>query len=195
LNDLIKSSTNHFSVEYGNNLPSLKGNFQRLEQVMINLIQNACQALPDASKGILISTTNDNEPSNIEIIIRDEGMGIPPSLPRPTPTDVDQDNVPIPVVLTGLTQTAHPTRPGHGDVGSSSLTVTIGGDNHPTSPVEVGTSSLVVAVSGDDRPISPAALLSTPPSGQPDPFRFQPLVITGMIAPGQFIPSELLRSK
>ena len=77
LANMIKTATHKFSIAYGKNLPLLKGNFQRLEQVIINLIQNSCQALPDASKGIFISTTNDNEPSNIVIIIRDEGIGIP----------------------------------------------------------------------------------------------------------------------
>jgi PAS domain S-box-containing protein len=76
--NMIKSSTNHFSIEYGNNLPALKGNFQRLEQVMINLIQNACQALPGSQKGIFVSTMLDKKESKIVIKVRDEGMGIPP---------------------------------------------------------------------------------------------------------------------
>ncbi len=74
----IKKSTNHFSIEYGSKLPLLEGNFQRLEQVMINLIHNACQALPDAQKGIFISITFDKHKSHIVIKVRDEGMGIPP---------------------------------------------------------------------------------------------------------------------
>jgi polar amino acid transport system substrate-binding protein len=78
LSNIIKKSTNHFSVEYGKNLPLLNGNFQRLEQVMINLIQNACQALPDPQKGISISVTLDNPKSQIVIKVRDEGMGIAP---------------------------------------------------------------------------------------------------------------------
>ena len=78
LSNMIKKSTNHFSIEYGNNLPMLKGNFQRLEQVMINLVQNACQALPDAQKGLFITIQFDREASNIVINVRDEGMGIPP---------------------------------------------------------------------------------------------------------------------
>jgi PAS domain S-box-containing protein len=77
LANMIKSSTNQFSIEYGNGLPSLKGNFQRLEQVMINLIQNACQALPGSQKGIFVSTTFDKNESKIVINVRDEGMGIP----------------------------------------------------------------------------------------------------------------------
>ena len=78
LANMIKSNTNHFSIKYGNNVPLLKGNFQRLEQVMINLIQNACQALPGSQKGIYVSTTFDKKGSEIVINIRDEGMGIPP---------------------------------------------------------------------------------------------------------------------
>jgi PAS domain S-box-containing protein len=78
LANMVKSSTNHFSIEYGNNLPALKGNFQRLEQVMINLIQNACQALPGSQKGIFVSTMLDKKESKIVIKVRDEGMGIPP---------------------------------------------------------------------------------------------------------------------
>jgi PAS domain S-box-containing protein len=77
LANMIKNATQKFSIEYGKNLPLLEGNFQRLEQVMINLIQNACQALSGTDKGIFISTTNDNEKSNVVITIRDEGMGIP----------------------------------------------------------------------------------------------------------------------
>jgi PAS domain S-box-containing protein len=78
LSNMIKKSTNHFSIEYGRDLPLLKGNFQRLEQIMINLVQNACQALPDAQKGIFITIQFDRKASNIVIHVRDEGMGIPP---------------------------------------------------------------------------------------------------------------------
>jgi polar amino acid transport system substrate-binding protein len=78
LTNMIKNTTHNFSIETGKDLPVLKGNFQRLEQVMINLIQNACQALPDSSKGISISTGYDQENSNIVVSIRDEGVGIAP---------------------------------------------------------------------------------------------------------------------
>jgi PAS domain S-box-containing protein len=77
LSNMIKNSTYHFSIKYGNKVPLLKGNFQRLEQVMINLIQNACQALPDSQKGIFISVAFDEQTSRIVIKVQDEGSGIP----------------------------------------------------------------------------------------------------------------------
>ena len=78
LSNMIKKSTNHFSIDYGKNLPLLSGNFQRLEQVMINLIQNACQALPDPQKGIFISAQSLKKQPAIVVKVRDEGTGIPP---------------------------------------------------------------------------------------------------------------------
>jgi PAS domain S-box-containing protein len=77
LSNTIMKSTNHFSVAYGKNLPLLKGNFQRFEQVMINLIQNACQALPDNRKGIIVSTSYDGKKRSIVVDVEDEGTGIP----------------------------------------------------------------------------------------------------------------------
>jgi len=78
VSNMIKKSTNHFDIDYGKNLPLLKGNFQRLEQVAINLIQNACQALASTDKGIFISTSFDKESSHIVIRVQDEGAGIAP---------------------------------------------------------------------------------------------------------------------
>jgi len=75
---MIKASTYHFSIECGKNLPALRGNFQRLEQVLINLIQNACQALPDKNKGIIVSTSFDEERDSIVVRVQDEGLGIEP---------------------------------------------------------------------------------------------------------------------
>jgi PAS domain S-box-containing protein len=77
LSNVIMKSTNHFSVEYGKNLPVLRGNFQRFEQVIINLVQNACQALPDDRKGIFASTSYDEKRRSIVIKVEDQGTGIP----------------------------------------------------------------------------------------------------------------------
>lgn len=77
LSNILMKATTHFSVEYGDSLPPIKGNFQRFEQVIINLIQNACQALPDARRGIFLSTSYDEKRQAIVVSVRDEGMGIP----------------------------------------------------------------------------------------------------------------------
>ncbi len=78
LSNMIAKSTSHFSVIYGEELPVLKGNSHRLEQVMINLIQNACQALPDVRRAISLSTAYDEKASCIVVKVQDEGVGIPP---------------------------------------------------------------------------------------------------------------------
>ncbi|UCH19434.1 MAG: PAS domain S-box protein, partial [Deltaproteobacteria bacterium] len=86
VSNMINKCTKYFSTDYGHNLPLVKGNFQRLEQVIINLIQNACQALPDAEKGIAVSTLFDKEANHIVIRVQDEGIGIPSDI-RPHITD------------------------------------------------------------------------------------------------------------
>ena len=85
VSNLITKSTNHFSIDYGEGLPLIPGNFQRLEQVVINLIQNACQALPDPHRGISVLTCYRQDSRTILVSIHDEGIGIPPeSLPHVT---------------------------------------------------------------------------------------------------------------
>ena len=74
--NMINKSTHHFKVLSGQNLPHVRGNYQRLEQVMINLIQNACQSLTDKRNGIKVSTLHDAGNATIEITIQDEGTGI-----------------------------------------------------------------------------------------------------------------------
>ncbi|MCU0285719.1 MAG: ATP-binding protein [Acidobacteria bacterium] len=73
---IIKKSTHNFSFENGERLPFIHGNFQRLEQIFINLIQNACQALTDNTQGIFISAAHDEIGSQVVIKVKDEGIGI-----------------------------------------------------------------------------------------------------------------------
>jgi len=80
LSNVIAKSTSHFSVKYGEKIPSLRGNFHRLEQVIINLIQNACQALPDIRRGLSLSTSYNEKMHSIVVKVQDEGIGIPPEV-------------------------------------------------------------------------------------------------------------------
>ena len=76
LSSLIKKSTDRFSTKYSENLPKIKGNFQQIEQVVINLISNACHALEHRNKEINISTIFDH--NSVLIVVQDEGKGISP---------------------------------------------------------------------------------------------------------------------
>lgn len=75
-NNTIKSSTNKFSVSYAQQLPTFQGNLHRIEQVIVNLLLNACQSLPDKNSGVEISTTYDSDRQSCVIRVKDEGCGI-----------------------------------------------------------------------------------------------------------------------
>jgi signal transduction histidine kinase len=77
--NLIKKSTGHFSFEAPEKVPLVKGNFQRLEQVMINLITNACQATENKSGPISVLIISDHDRKYLNIEIRDKGVGIDPN--------------------------------------------------------------------------------------------------------------------
>jgi signal transduction histidine kinase len=74
--NLIKSKTDHFSVEYGRDLPTFRGSSQRIEQVVINLILNACEALRNGDEGISVLTSFDPTSGSIMLEIQDLGIGI-----------------------------------------------------------------------------------------------------------------------
>jgi signal transduction histidine kinase len=73
---LINKCTRRFSINYGEHLPFIRGNPNYLEQVVINLVKNACQALPNPEKGVFISTSFDEKQNRIILVVRDEGSGI-----------------------------------------------------------------------------------------------------------------------
>lgn len=73
----IKRLTDHFTVDYGLGLPAIKGNSHRIEQVIINLILNACQALEDKSKAVSLKTYYHKQNDQIIVQVQDEGEGIP----------------------------------------------------------------------------------------------------------------------
>lgn len=78
LQSLVKKSPQGFFVECGKDLPPIKGNSQKLEQVVINLIQNAFQALEDSSGSLVrVATAYDRAAGNITVTVEDEGTGIP----------------------------------------------------------------------------------------------------------------------
>jgi len=77
LGNLIKQSTRRFESDFGRDIPIFMGNAQKIEQVFINLIVNACQSLPDRDRGVRIATACDQVENRIVIQVSDEGCGIP----------------------------------------------------------------------------------------------------------------------
>ncbi|HBI13978.1 MAG TPA: hypothetical protein DDY20_00380 [Desulfobulbaceae bacterium] len=73
----IRQHTDHFFCNLHESLPRIAGHFQRIEQVVINLVLNALQALPDRNSGVYVSTTFNPHSRMVELTIRDQGCGIP----------------------------------------------------------------------------------------------------------------------
>jgi polar amino acid transport system substrate-binding protein len=73
------------SASYSPALPRVRGNSQRVEQVIVNLLLNACQALEGKGKEIVIATSFDPERAVVLLSVHDEGRGIAAEdLPRLT---------------------------------------------------------------------------------------------------------------
>ena len=78
LGNLLKNSTNRFEVIEEGETPPVKGNFQRLEQVVINLITNACHATKNNEDPLTVIISHDADKHQVIISIEDRGEGIPP---------------------------------------------------------------------------------------------------------------------
>lgn len=81
----LRKATDHFTADYVAALPALRGSPQRLEQVTVNLLLNACQSLPDRQRGIAVKTGRLDEEPALFLEVSDEGVGIAPAdLPHVT---------------------------------------------------------------------------------------------------------------
>ena len=80
LNHEILRATHRFEVAYGEDLPPVMGSAQQLEQVVINLLNNALQALPSNQRGIRVSTRRVPETGEVEVCVADEGVGMSPEV-------------------------------------------------------------------------------------------------------------------
>lgn len=76
LHNKLKNATDRLEIDIEEDLPLVKGSHQRLEQVIINLLMNAAEALPDKNAGIHVRLRMKN-PRQMELTVRDEGTGIP----------------------------------------------------------------------------------------------------------------------
>jgi signal transduction histidine kinase len=77
VNNLIKKCTQHFSMNLGSDIPEIFGNRQKIEQVIINLLVNACEALTEPRQSVTLLTGCDPATHSVVIEIKDQGTGMP----------------------------------------------------------------------------------------------------------------------
>jgi hypothetical protein len=76
LHNQIQKFTDVCSLEVPDDMPPAWGNSQQLEQVFINVLLNALQALPDRTKGVFIRAGFCADDGMLSVSIRDQGRGI-----------------------------------------------------------------------------------------------------------------------
>ncbi len=72
----LEKSTARFQATLAEGLPPVRGNPQRLEQVVVNLLVNACEALPGPGRAVRLATRREGE--RVVLEVSDEGVGIAP---------------------------------------------------------------------------------------------------------------------
>jgi len=74
----IRKATHNFILDCADDLPPVHGAARRIEQVIINLLSNACQALPRQDGHITVSTAYNRAAKEVHVRVQDDGVGIPP---------------------------------------------------------------------------------------------------------------------
>ena len=72
---LVKERKSTIEIEVFNGLPKFNGHEDQIKQVLLNLVQNALDALPEEGGKIIIRTAFEN--SSIKVEVHDSGCGIP----------------------------------------------------------------------------------------------------------------------
>ena len=80
LEKLISMHTNNFTTNFAASLPPVQGNRQRLSQVFINLLVNACEALESKDDNVTVTSQYLEDLQIVAIIVSDTGSGIPEHL-------------------------------------------------------------------------------------------------------------------
>jgi len=75
---VIRKATTRFTMLEDPDLPRVRGSRQRLEQVVVNMVSNACQALGGPDKAVSVRTVRDGAAGRAGIEVKDEGCGMTP---------------------------------------------------------------------------------------------------------------------
>jgi PAS domain S-box-containing protein len=74
----VHTRTRRFEVALAADVPPIEGDAQQVEQVVVNLVMNALEALPDRERSVRVATWLDSAEPAVVLEVRDEGAGIPP---------------------------------------------------------------------------------------------------------------------
>ncbi len=80
LGSYLRRMTDRVEIQLADDLPSVRGQHQKLEQVIVNILRNACHALPGRNAGIRVSTAWRQAQNEITIEVCDEGVGMEPEV-------------------------------------------------------------------------------------------------------------------
>ncbi|MCB9731189.1 MAG: PAS domain-containing protein [Deltaproteobacteria bacterium] len=72
----VKMATDRLDVRLDADLPRARGDGARFEQVVINLVSNACEALTRQAQGIAVATGRVGDDGAVILDVLDEGVGI-----------------------------------------------------------------------------------------------------------------------
>ncbi|MDD3803850.1 MAG: ATP-binding protein [bacterium] len=74
--NMIKKCAKNFEFIRGGSIPSVYANKQQLEQVVINLLTNACQAMKGREGFVRIKTSSSRQRERVYVTVEDDGVGI-----------------------------------------------------------------------------------------------------------------------
>jgi PAS domain S-box-containing protein len=77
---MVKKASSEFQAHYAEQLPTFTGNAQRIEQVIINLLVNACQAMAGKRTPLRLTTGYDVPSRCVYVEVEDSGCGMEPEV-------------------------------------------------------------------------------------------------------------------
>jgi C4-dicarboxylate-specific signal transduction histidine kinase len=80
LNYHLQKVTNNFSISIEPDMPSIFGSYQKMEQVIINLLTNGCEALTDKGQKLSVDARYEAQTNEVVVCVEDEGCGIAPEM-------------------------------------------------------------------------------------------------------------------
>lgn len=77
LGHLINKRTARFRMDLAGDIPPLRGDAQQVEQIVVNLLANALEALPDREHAVYVTTRHEPADRRAVLEVHDDGVGIP----------------------------------------------------------------------------------------------------------------------